>query len=61
MMTPEEHRACVEAIEARRDEEGDYQAAAFCTALAARIDQRIRQLDREIELGRRMVRRRRAA
>jgi hypothetical protein len=51
-MTAAEYRAIVEAIEARRDEEGDYRAAALATAVAARLDQRIRQIDRDIAAAR---------
>jgi anthranilate phosphoribosyltransferase len=51
-MSPEEHAAAVEAIVARRDEEGDYQAAALATAIAYRIDQRIRQIDRDMAAAR---------
>jgi hypothetical protein len=45
MMTYEEHAAFVAGIVARRDEEADYQAAALATALAHRIDQRIKEVD----------------
>jgi hypothetical protein len=44
-MSPEEQAAIVATIESRRDEEADYQAAALATALAARIDQRIKEVD----------------
>jgi hypothetical protein len=51
-MTPEEHAAAVAAIEARRSEEGDHEAAALATAVAHRIDQRIRQFDRDVAAAR---------
>jgi hypothetical protein len=44
-MSPEEYEAIVAATLARRSEEGDHAAAALATAVAHRIDQRIRQLD----------------
>jgi hypothetical protein len=44
-MSPEEYEAVAAAILARRSEEGDYRAAALATAVAHRIDQRIRELD----------------
>jgi hypothetical protein len=44
-MSPEEQAAIVEAIVARGHEESDYRAAAFFTAIAHRIDQRIREVD----------------
>jgi hypothetical protein len=44
-VTRDEYQAIVTAIVRRRDEEADYQAAALATAVAARIDQRIRELD----------------
>jgi hypothetical protein len=51
-MTPEEHAAAVAAIEARRTDEDWYEAGALATALAHRIDQRIRQVDRDIAAAR---------
>jgi hypothetical protein len=45
MMTPAEQAALVDAIVARRDEEADYQAAALATALAARIDLWVQEID----------------
>jgi hypothetical protein len=47
-MSPEEQAAIVEALVARGNEESDYRAAAFFTAIAHRIDQRIAEIDRDI-------------
>jgi hypothetical protein len=51
-MSPEEHAAAVAAIEDRRTDEDWYEAAALATAVAHRIDQRIRQVDRDIAAAR---------
>jgi hypothetical protein len=47
-MTTAEFRECVAAIEARRDEEGNYRAGALATAVAYRLDQRIAAIDRDL-------------
>jgi hypothetical protein len=52
MMSAEEHAAIVAAIEGRRSDEEWYEAAALATAVAARMDARVRQLDREIAAAR---------
>jgi hypothetical protein len=51
-MTQEEHAAAVAAIEDRRTDEDWYEAGALATAVAHRIDQRIRQVDRDIAAAR---------
>jgi hypothetical protein len=51
-MTAAEYRAIIEAIEGRRSDEEWYEAAALATAVAARMDARIRQIDREIAAAR---------
>jgi thymidine phosphorylase len=44
-MTAEEYRGTVDAIVRNRSEEAEYQAAALATAVAFRIDARVRELD----------------
>jgi hypothetical protein len=51
-MTPQEYEAVAAAILARRSEDGDHAAAVLATAVAHRIDQRIRELDRDIAAAR---------
>jgi hypothetical protein len=51
-MTPQEYEAVAAAILARRSEDGDHRAAVLATAVAHRIDQRIRELDRDIAAAR---------
>jgi hypothetical protein len=46
MMSPEEHAAIVAIIVDRRTEEEAYQAAALATAVAYRMDERLRKLRR---------------
>jgi hypothetical protein len=51
-MTPEEQAAIVAVFEARWDDEGWHEAAALATAWAHRIDQRIKEVDRDIAAAR---------